>query len=330
MATYTIIKLKNLSPLHIGTGKENYDFSAAELQSDTLSAALAAIRAQKGKTDDLAEFLDSFKLSSAFPFIDNHYFFPKPQGRLDIVLTDCDEYISRKKIKKIQFIEFELWQELIKGKRLSVQTKQLEDKFLLASIPNKGFEKLYVSQVNQRVSVPREEGKDAEPFFFDWKFFNPNSGLYCLLEAQDSSLKEIVELFKELGEVGIGTDKNIGGGKFDIETASIHLDVVSDANATMLLSLYIPTEGELSNLCLKDSHYELIQRGGFIAGSEETDFRHLRKKSICMFNVGTVFNSVQALSGKIVDLKPAWNDERMHPVYRSGKPIVVSIKTAKL
>ena len=74
MATYTIIKLKNLSPLHIGTGKENYDFSAAELQSDTLSAALAAIRAQKGKTDDLAEFLDSFKLSSAFPFIDNHFF----------------------------------------------------------------------------------------------------------------------------------------------------------------------------------------------------------------------------------------------------------------
>ena len=56
MAVYTIIKLKNLSPLHIGTGKENYDFSATELQSDTLSAALAAIRVQRGKRDKLKDF----------------------------------------------------------------------------------------------------------------------------------------------------------------------------------------------------------------------------------------------------------------------------------
>jgi CRISPR/Cas system CSM-associated protein Csm4 (group 5 of RAMP superfamily) len=67
MPKYHIIKLTKLSPMHIGTGKENYDFSASELQSDTLSGALAALRAQNGNAGDLKKFMDSFILSSAFP-----------------------------------------------------------------------------------------------------------------------------------------------------------------------------------------------------------------------------------------------------------------------
>ena len=63
-----IIKFKNLTPLHIGTGKENYDFSSSVLHSDTLSAALASLRAQKGKSSDIESFLMSFAISSAFPY----------------------------------------------------------------------------------------------------------------------------------------------------------------------------------------------------------------------------------------------------------------------
>ena len=78
MPTYKIIKLKNLTPLHIGTGKENqYDFSAADLHSDTLSAALAALRAQQGQADDIETFLQSFSLSSAFPYWNDICFLPK-------------------------------------------------------------------------------------------------------------------------------------------------------------------------------------------------------------------------------------------------------------
>ena len=42
-----------------------------------------------------------------------------------------------------------------------------------------------------------------------------------------------------------------------------------------------------------------------------------------MFNVGSVFASTQSIVGKVVDLKPEWNDDKMHPVFRSGKPFVV-------
>ena len=34
----------------------------------------------------------------------------------------------------------------------------------------------------------------------------------------------------------------------------------------------------------------------------------------------------EILKGKIVDLRPRWNDSRMHPVFRSGKPFVAKIK----
>ena len=101
MAKFTIIKFKNLTPLHVGTGKENYDFSAAELQSDTLSAAIAAIRAQRGKSNDIKDFMESFILSSAFPFVGEKLFFPKPQGKIDVSVSDMEEYPSRKRLKKV-------------------------------------------------------------------------------------------------------------------------------------------------------------------------------------------------------------------------------------
>lgn len=329
MATYTLIKLTNLTPLHIGTGKENYDFSASDLQSDTLSAALAALRAQNGKAEDLEQFLNSFTLSSAFPFWKERYFLPKPQGKMDVSVAGKEEHEYRKKLKKVKFVESSLWQELAAGKSVTVNDNQLQKEFLLKECVE--FKTIYKSQVNQRVSVPRADGQDAEPFFFDWRYFDAEAGLFCLTDATGDLLKEIEQLFELLGENGIGTDRNVGGGKFKVEIKNdFQLSSTADANAEMLLSLYIPTRQELENLNLNKSKYELLLRGGYIAGSQENDFRHLRKKSIYMFGTGSVFATMQPLQGLIVDLKPEWNDVRMHPVYRSGKPFYIPIKMKEL
>ena len=84
MAEYTIFKLKNLTPLHVGTGQENYDFSANDLSSDEISSALAAIKAQHGDADSIDAFLRAFSISSAFPFIGDMLFLPRPIGHLNI------------------------------------------------------------------------------------------------------------------------------------------------------------------------------------------------------------------------------------------------------
>lgn len=330
MATYTLIKLKNMTPLHIGTGKENYDFSSSDLHSDTLSAALAAMKMQKQSNADTKAFMESFIISSAYPFIGNHYFLPKPQGKVNIQVTDAEEYVSRKKLKRIKYIEINLWNDLIAGKELHVQTAQIKGSFLLENLSEKDFDIPYKSQVNQRVTVPRDLDKDAEPFFFEWTYFQENAGLFCLLDVADKEKEDILDLFKQLGEVGLGTDKNIGGGKFEIEVAQLSISEVNTANAIMLLSLFIPTEKELPRLNLPNSRYELLQRGGYIAGSQDVMFRHLRKKSVYMFNIGSVFSTTIPIRGRVIDLRPDWQDKQLHPVFRSGKPFVVPIKMIEI
>ncbi|MCC8186833.1 MAG: type III-A CRISPR-associated RAMP protein Csm4 [Bacteroides sp.] len=324
MATYTLIRLVHLSPLHVGSGKENYDFSAADLHSDTLSSALAALRAQQGETKDTEEFLSSFTLSSAFPFYRKQYYLPKPLGKIAVCIPGKEEHEYRKQLKSIRYIESGLWKKVIAGEEILAKESQLQGEFLHADPPP--HTPLYLSQVNQRVYVPREEGEDATPFFFEWKYFDSEAGLFCLTDASGKLLQEVIRLFIRLGEQGIGTDRNVGGGKFSVETDTLTIENPEDANATLLLSLYLPTEEELKELSPERSRYELLLRGGYLSGSSEEDFRHLRKKSVYMFASGSVFPVTQRLKGKITDLRPNWNDRRMHPIYRSGRPLHIPIK----
>lgn len=287
MATYTLVKFKNMTPLHMGTGKENYDFSSSDLHSDTLAAALAATKAQISEGSDLKSFLESFVVSSAFPFIENHYFLPKPRGKINVEVTDADEYMVRKKLKKLRFVEAGLWNNLVAGRKLVVQSWQLKGAFLLpANSPDTKFMVISKSQVNQRATVPREDGKDAEPFFFEWTYFAKNAGLYCLLDAPADKKEELFHLFERLGENGLGTDRNVGGGKFEIEKAELSIPEVEYADSTLLLSLFIPTEEELPLLNVEHSCYDLLRRGGYMSGSQESDFRHLWKNQfICLMLV---------------------------------------------
>jgi len=323
MPAYNIIKLKNLTPLHVGTGREYYDFAASDLHSDALAAALAAVRAEQGKTD-VEDFLNSFTLSSAFPFSGNAFFLPKMQGKMSVKVEGQEEQEYRKALKKLKFIASDLWTDLAAGQVVTVTASRLHKEFLVSKAD--AFEKPYLSQVNQRVSVPRADNADAEPFYFNWTYFSSEAGLYVLTDATGAVFSELEELFALLGESGLGTDRNVGGGKFEVETGTIELPSIADANHTILLSLFIPAKEELQALNLNAARYELLLRGGYMAGSSVEGFRHLRKRSVYMFGVGSLFPTVETLRGKVVDLKPDWNDERMHPVFRSGRPFTVKVK----
>ncbi len=321
--TYKIIRLENLSPLHIGTGTENYYTSSSDLQSDVISSALAAVAIQMGilkvaKDSDMIvkEFLESFKISSAFPYRDNSYYLPIASGR--IILDDSSyEKKYRKELKNTRFVHarkyFPKWAN---GEALSKD----------AVIDNNST--IVKTQVAQRVTV-----RDylSTPLFFEWNYYYPNCGLYFILDCEDEIFDNIKKLFSILGEFGIGTDRNIGGGKFTVNEKNITIDLpeVPNPNATLLLSSYIPQKEELGILNLNNSKYTLIKRGGFIAGSNNEHFRHLRKKTIYMFSSGSVFATTENIGGKIEDLMPnnlppEYKD--IHPVYRSGRALTLKIK----
>ena len=322
---YKIVKLCNLSPLHIGTGHDDYSTSSYELPSDTLSAALVAIKAQLAGTIDAQAFLESFAISSAFPFVDKQLFFPKPMGR--IVVQGCDEEQIRKKLKKIKYIEQSQWDKMIRGKALDINENQLSGEFLLGK--ESDHHKPYAYQVNQRVAVSRDGG-DATPFYFKWQYHSPDAGLFCLIDCSEDTFAEIKKLFELLGETGIGSSKSVGGGKFEIAADEIELPEIQDADSTLLLSHYIPTKEELENIDLEASQYEITLRSGYMAGSSVQAFQHLLKKSVYMIKTGSLISGVHTLKGKIADVTPNWNDQRIHPTLRSGCPIVLPIKKQTL
>lgn len=326
MPTFSVIKFKNLSPLHIGTGRETTDTSAEMLHSDTLIAALAAMRVQTRGDEGIEKFIHSFCMSSAFPYWKNHLFLPKPQGRLPISIKGREESEVRKKLKSIRFIEYHLWNKIMNGSNIEVEESQIYH-HILTNNPTE-LPKLYHSQVSERVAVARGDGECADPFYFEWTFYHQDAGLYVLTDAQGELLQELCDLLTILGEQGVGTDKSVGGGKFEVERGeSIQLGVsLQETSSQLLLSLYIPTEDELNHIQLSNSLYTLMLRGGFMAGSNHEKFRHLHKKSIYMFGLGSILQTQKELKGKVVDLRPTWNEDSMHAVFRSGRPLAVPIK----
>jgi CRISPR type III-A-associated RAMP protein Csm4 len=276
--------------------------------------------------------MESFSISSAFPYIGNNLFFPKPLGRLNFNITGKDASQYRKSLKKVKFIEFSLWNDLICGQAIVATNERQISKPFLYDKYDKDTKIIdaYKAQVNQRVQVQRDEVGDASPFYFEWTYFDKRCGLFFITDAKGSLLDEVTSLFKELGENGIGTDRSVGGGHFSIEVSSIEIDEPNDSNARLLLSSYIPNKEEMPFLNLSESRYEISQRGGYIAGSNIEVLRHLRKRSIYMFNTGSVIKTDTPLIGKIVDLRPTWNDEKMHCVLRSGKALSIKIKDISL
>lgn len=322
MSKFKIIKFKNLSPLHIGLGRNNYDFSSSILHSDTISAALASIRACNGKSKDIEQFLSSFAMSSAFPYFKDAIYLPLPKGRLNIRIQGRSENEIRKQLKKLQYAELSMWEQMAKGECLEIQENQIMGYYL--NSPNKLYKNNFIKrQLTERVTVPTGDNKTAVPFFFEWTFFSKEAGLYVIVDAADEIFEELISLTKELGVNGIGSDRNVGGGHFEITAEEMSIDVPQNANSQILLSLFIPDKEELSYLDLKEAQYSLIQRGGFIAGSNVNSFRHLRRKSIYMFEEGSIFPTSKQLRGRVVDLAPSWNDKNMHKVLRSGKPFTL-------
>lgn len=324
MSKYTIVKFTNMTPMHLGLGRDAYDAAAPMLHSDTIASALAAIRVMQGNDADVKEFLDSFAVSSAYPYAGDEMFMPKPCGRLGVTVRDKAPEAYRKQLKKVRYVSFGLWKALIGGQDVAVDETQLQGAYLLDA-PNAKFSNPVKEVINQRVTVPRIDG-DAMPFNFNWTFFGEGCGLYCFVKCAQGLKDELISLFKQLGDAGIGSDRSVGGGHFNVETKEIDLPDVQDGNATMLLSMYMPSTDEFNQLRLSESKYEIATRGGFMAGSNHDALRRLRKNTVSMFVPGSIFIGKPELKGIIVDLRPNWNNNSMHPVYRSGKPISLTIK----
>ena len=325
MADYRIIKLKNLTPRHIGDGREDsYDFASAIIDSDSISSALASIFAENHTSEETLHWMQKLRISSSMPWQGGHYFLPSPVGRLNVEVEDLSEELSRKKMKKIKYLDVNFWEQIANGCGLKIPSSAIHDEFLCNDAL---FDQLITSRVHERVCVTLDETEDATPFYFNWHYFRQDAGLYFIVaDIDDDGFSKLVELFRMLGEQGIGTDRSVGGGGFEVDTGVISVSTPAYANAQILLSTFIPSEEEIGLFDLEHSRYKLLRRGGYMAGSSIEALRHLHRREIFLFTTGSVFATSATLVGKVVDLAPSWNSPDMHPVYRSGIPFVLPIK----
>lgn len=338
MPNYKIIRLEEFKGgLHLARGLTNaYDKSLKTLHSDTIKSAIFVCALQlypeigeagdDNKYQAGKNFLGKFKVSSAFPFIGQDYYFPtieipRPYDfEKNLGLTDKEK-------KKILYLRQDLFRDYIKD----IQNFKLTEENLKSNsvLNKKRYGENIKSDTYQHVAITRDYGTDSTPYYVDKIYFNENAGLYFLLEMKDKedteTLKKVEAALRLLGDNGIGTDRNTGNGQFDVDSSqSMNFDAIDDATHDLVLSLYCPEKVEIENQ-LDKSYYNLVKRGGYISSPQKETNLSIRKRSIHFFTAGSVFPKIENREGKIVNLQPDFGDLK-HPIWRDGRPIILPIK----
>jgi len=347
---FTLIKLRNFKGgLHLAKGDKNsYSESQKVLHSDTLKSALFVCCLQLyGEEIANKFFLEGFKISSAFPFINNgqrdYFFFPKPNTRLKLRVVDDkgnEDKGAHKILKKLNFLEKDLFEKVIHQKEIEL-INDVNVKGGYASLSESvGELNVFKNQTYQHVAISRLGEKDSDTYYVDKRYFHQNAGLFFLMECNDSKLKsKVISSLKLLADSGIGTDRNNGNGFFEFE-GNVDVDLIEDFEIKvpeehshdMCLSLYLPKDqNELGDL--GKAQYDLIKRGGYIANPSNTKHLTLRKRSVFMFKEGSLFQTIENRNGDIANLQPSKEgleradiEEILHPIYRDGRAIVIPCK----
>ncbi|HRI60807.1 MAG TPA: type III-A CRISPR-associated RAMP protein Csm4 [Saprospiraceae bacterium] len=343
--SFDIIKLHFTSALHLSSGKEgDYDSSLKVLHSDTLKSAIFACAVELFGDDITTEpeennpFMDSFRVSSAFPFCGQHCFLPKTAHPEGFIFRNSKGEIDRKAWKRVEFMDSDYFNRLLQSdnKEDADRTHLSEKGDMFGSMfAGRGGKPFMESEVQQRVSVLRHATTpeaDAQPYYLDRIFFEKGSGMYFALEWNDRSFETSVQAaINLLGDNGIGTDRNTGSGHFEPEFGQqLELVAASDATHYLNLSLYCPMKEEVKEAVMSNSSYrDLLKRGGWWASPTDANYMSFRKKSVYMFGEGALFGAAGTMpKGQLVNLRPEEAPDKT-PVYRDGRAVFlpVALKT---
>lgn len=331
-----IIRFEFTTPLHIGNERSDYAKGSAYLHSDTITSAIYFAWVQLGKAEWIPSSKgdSSFVLSSLFPFSQDNeskeriYFLPRPMLRLKNEESEELSTKLRKQLKGIQYVDHHIFSKMLLGKPVSASEGNVSGKFRsLAKLPDK----IIQSHIIPRAAVSRSGQDDTTIFYMERHYFSDNSGLYTLAHYDNAEVENRVKIAIDfLSDEGLGTDRNIGNGKFKAHYEdSLKFICPVEPEYGINLSLFCPSSKTELEGMLKGEQvgYNLIRRGGWLSEPYNT----WRKKSVYMLTEGSVFNlkdkieqGMATILGKTEDIKPdGVNPPMQHPVWRSGRSIFI-------
>ncbi len=324
MAKFKVFKL-HFTSLHLGDERADYDKSNLVYHSDSMYAAITSALAKVGaKIPEDGSF--GFSISSLFPYYQKEkdsrpvYFLPR------LLRTDAFEPKNRKMVKKIAWLDLPSFKKHIHGENLFVGNSHLckmKGDYYTEEIIEENF---ITSRVNPRVTISRDGLEDTRPFYMDRLFFKEKSGLYFLATGHTEVIERALEVLKD---EGIGTDRTIGNGFFDVEMDHIEMELPK-SDTISNLSMFIPESKEQLEGLFGTEHlaYQFEKRGGWITDSGLNTFR---KNNIYMFDEGCLFGhrdkiDKEIVLGKVVNLKPTIEHVAIdHPIFRDGRALFIPV-----
>jgi CRISPR-associated protein Csm4 len=329
----TAYRLACKGPIHLGTGREG-DLADLDTlpRSDTLAAAIISVwrhvvpGVSQLDVTNLAE-QPPFTISSAFPVLEvDQRWEPlifTPVGIFDRMANVPTSL--RKEFKKVRFADTSSIQALLRG-RLPDRWS-LVGETLLARDPT---EELWSSQFRLRLQVDRlgDRPMEGRLYEFGGLHLGDQVRLSVLLDFFDGSCcRDVEAALRLLGDEGIGGDRTVGYGGFEIEHIDENFDPKLGAGARLCLSLLHPSPNEVEQGLLDEpAEYLIAPRGGWATSTAGIG---LRRKTVNMLVEGSLIRDLNRsrYGDSPVVLEPGDGFGMDHPVFRPGGAVTIPIET---
>jgi len=274
-----VVKLKFTSPFHLNPARDSLEKTETVIQSDMLVSALAVSHTKLYGTFCREFFTGELRVSSLFPFYKDTLYLPVPL--FDFWWGKIDRKI-RKKLAKIKYLEAGLWEKVITGERLKAEEVHPVGMFGVGAEKAEEIPGLFQEEEVQRL------GKD--PFYFSQVRLKEKGGLFFFYDVAPGIEQQFKASLRLLGDEGLGSDKTVGKGLFEIEQETEHEFPHLDNPASHLVSLsfFIPSKEDFNAIDFNDSYYLLQHKRGWYITYKMLS---LKKKGIFGFSEGSVFKT---------------------------------------
>jgi CRISPR-associated protein Csm4 len=314
------IKLKFNTPIHLSRNPHQGEQTRDWIGSDTLFSALFSCGIQLGADpEELYAEMASSRFSSAFPFAGDTLYFPRPFCRIPPIQGMESDPKSGKKIKKIQYLDFDYFQKLLSGNLKYIVPQDLSDsgKFISSS---RNFPQL-VKATHSRVQLDAET-HESVPFSLENIHLTDDSGLYFLVQVENGGLPDIIySALRLLSDQGIGADRHVGYGKFEVQEIKPFSFNLPPSEYYVTLGTVFPDDRISMEMDCPHSgcSWKLKLSEGYISTPGSEAFLGLQRKNMLMLTEGAViYSKGQTPCGLIQDLKPD-DPSGLHPVWRDGR-----------
>jgi CRISPR-associated protein Csm4 len=306
----------------ISGGMEDSDYAAG---SDTLFSALYIETYRifgKNYCDKMLEYAaaNKFLLTDLMPYTDDTYYIPKPLIQIKRDSSPEQTEGIKKRLKELKYIPVD----------------KIESYFRLDNADDiKNFTGFTGAREDLRNRNRVKQGEDTDIYVVLSYSFLVNSGLYFIATMEDDIADILNQAIDSLGYTGIGGERSIGFGRYEIQKAAILSErdtkgsAVSSCEKALLDALYnthkyylslstiIPSDEDIDKL-YNNSFYKLSKSSGFIYSQDYSNTQKKRKQ-ITTIDAGAVFKN--KIQGRVAELA----DSGAHAVYRFGKAFLIGV-----